>query len=218
MVNFKGRTDSKATHDADSLRQIVVTVRNLLAPAIRLAGDPDDAKSQGAMQSGGVKNLEIYYFQSLERAMTELSRWGGACESAWQKTLMDRGFSGGKANSAKPVAKLRSPPRRWSRRKRSKVLNRKDLRRRNGASTSALAIFRKEIEILKSQNVISKSIDRDGYVLLRGVLEAAAVARARGRLCGSTGMRRGGRFRARRPARPGLRRGTCCGCGRARSI
>ncbi len=52
MVNFKGRTDSKATHDADSLRQIVVTVRNLLAPAIRLAGEPDDPKSHGAMQAG----------------------------------------------------------------------------------------------------------------------------------------------------------------------
>ena len=118
MVNFKGRTDSKATHDADSLRQIVVTVRNLLAPAIRLAGDPDDAKSQGAMQSGGVKNLEIYYFQSLERAMTELSRWGGACESAWQKTLMERGFSGGKASSAKPVAKLAKPAKKAVKKKK----------------------------------------------------------------------------------------------------
>jgi hypothetical protein len=106
MVNFRGRTDSKATHDAESLRQIVVTVRNLLAPAIRLAGEPEDPKSVGAMQSEGVKNLEIYYFQSLERAMTELSRWGGACESAWHKLLMEKGFSGGGKGAAKPVAKL----------------------------------------------------------------------------------------------------------------
>ncbi len=43
--------------------------------------------------------------------MTELSRWGGACESAWQKTLMEKGFSGGKSGSAKPVAKLAKPPK-----------------------------------------------------------------------------------------------------------
>jgi hypothetical protein len=118
MVNFRGRTDSKATHDAESLRKIVVTVRNLLAPAIRLAGEPEDPKSQGAMQSGGVKNLEIYYFQSLERAMTELSRWGGACESAWQKTLMEKGFSGGKAGAAKPVAKLANPAKKKAAKKK----------------------------------------------------------------------------------------------------
>jgi hypothetical protein len=101
MVNFKGRTDSKETHDAEGLRRIIVTVRNLLAPAIRLAGDPDDPKSHGAMQSEGVKHLEIYYFQSLERAMTELSRWGGACESAWNKILMDKGFAGKTGTLAK---------------------------------------------------------------------------------------------------------------------
>jgi hypothetical protein len=104
MVNFKGRTDSKKTHDADELRRIIVTIRNLLAPAIRLAGDPDDHKSVGAMQSEGINKLEIYYFQSLERAMTELTRWGGACESAWHKILMERSFAG-KHTTVKPPAK-----------------------------------------------------------------------------------------------------------------
>ena len=76
MVNFLGRTDSKETHDVQSLRNAVTTVRNLLAPAIRLAGDPDDPKSTGAMQAAGVKELEIYFIQSLQRAQKELSRWG----------------------------------------------------------------------------------------------------------------------------------------------
>jgi hypothetical protein len=101
MVNFNGRTDSKETHDAESLRRIVTTIRNLLAPAIRLAGDPDDPRSSGAMQAGNVKKLEIYYFQSMERAMKELTRWGGACESAWNKLLIEQGSSA----MAKPVAK-----------------------------------------------------------------------------------------------------------------
>ena len=105
MVNFLGRTDSKETHDAESLRQIVVTVRNLLAPAIRLAGDPDDAKSVGAMQQAGVKELEISFIQSLERAMKELSRWGGACESAWTKLLIERGSVSGSKSAAKAPAK-----------------------------------------------------------------------------------------------------------------
>ena len=104
MVNFLGRTDSKATHDAEQLKRFVTTIRNLLAPAIRLAGDPDDPKSTGAMQAAGVHKLEIYYFQSLERAMKELSRWGGACESAWQQLLIDKG-STAKAVLAKAPAK-----------------------------------------------------------------------------------------------------------------
>ena len=91
MVNFNGRTDSKETHDPESLRRIVTTIRNLLAPAIRLAGDPDDPRSTGAMQAGNVKKLEIYYYQSMERAMKELTRWGGACESAWNKLLIEQG-------------------------------------------------------------------------------------------------------------------------------
>jgi hypothetical protein len=103
MVNFLGRTDSKATHDVESLRQIVTTVRILLAPAIRLAGDPEDPKSVGTMQQAGVKELEIYFIQSLERAEKELSRWGGACEAAWTKLLIERGS--GKAVTAKPAAK-----------------------------------------------------------------------------------------------------------------
>src|SRR6516165_8507983 len=103
MVNFRGRTDSKETHDAEGLRRIIVTVRNLLAPAIRLAGDPDDPKSHGAMQAEGVKNLEIYYFQSLERAMTELRRWGGACESAWHTMLMEKAFKGKGGSTVKGV-------------------------------------------------------------------------------------------------------------------
>ena len=115
MVNFRGRTDSKETHDAEGLRRIIVTVRNLLAPAIRLAGDHDDPKSHGAMQAEGVKNLEIYYFQSLERAMTELSRWGGACESAWNKVLMDKGFAGKTGTLAKSPAK---PAKKTAKKKR----------------------------------------------------------------------------------------------------
>jgi hypothetical protein len=106
MVNFLGRTDSKETHDADSLRQIVTTVRTLLAPAIRLAGDPEDPKSTGAMQQAGIKELEISFIQSLERAQKELMRWGGACETAWTKLLIERGS--GKpvaAKTAKPAAK-----------------------------------------------------------------------------------------------------------------
>jgi hypothetical protein len=110
MVNFKGRTDSKATHDAESLRKIVTSVRELLAPAIRLAGDPDDPKSSGAMQSEGVKNLEIYYFQSLERAMTELRRWGGACESAWHTMLMEKAFKGKGGATVKGVLAKESKP------------------------------------------------------------------------------------------------------------
>ena len=107
MVNFLGRTDSKQTHDAESLRQAVVTIRNLLAPAIRLAGDPDDPKSTGAMQAAGVKTLEIYFIQSLERAMKELSRWGGACENAWTKLIIEQGAAAGAAmgKPAKHAAK-----------------------------------------------------------------------------------------------------------------
>ena len=41
------------------LRRIVTTIRNLLAPAIRLAGDPDDPRDSRAMQAGNVKKLEI---------------------------------------------------------------------------------------------------------------------------------------------------------------
>ena len=59
MVNFLGRTDSIETHDAASLRRIVATIRNLLAPAIRLGGDPDDPRSEGAMQAAGVDKLDI---------------------------------------------------------------------------------------------------------------------------------------------------------------
>ncbi len=105
MVNFLGRTDSIETHDADSLRRIVVTVRNLLAPAIRLAGDPDDPKSVGAMQAGGVDKLAISYYQSLERAMKELTRWGGACEKAWNQKLIQEGASVAKPgkSAAKPA-------------------------------------------------------------------------------------------------------------------
>ena len=111
MPNPYGRIDSVETHDAKSLRQIVVTVRNLLAPAIRLAGDPDDPKSTGAMQSAGVKQLEISYIQSLERAMKELSRWGSACEGAWSKKLIHQSAAAG-AKSAeksgkKPVKKAK---------------------------------------------------------------------------------------------------------------
>jgi hypothetical protein len=108
MVNFNGRTDSKETHDVESLRQIVVTVRNLLAPAIRLAGDPDDPKSSGAMQSAGIKELEISFIQSVERAMKELSRWGGACESAWNRLIIEQGMAPGKPpakHSVKAAAK-----------------------------------------------------------------------------------------------------------------
>jgi hypothetical protein len=104
MVNFLGRTDSKETHDAQSLRNAVTTVRNLLAPAIRLAGDPDDPKSTGAMQAAGVKHLEIYFIQSLQRAQKELSRWGGACEAAWTKLLIEQGMGTGK-HAAKHTAK-----------------------------------------------------------------------------------------------------------------
>jgi hypothetical protein len=111
MVNPLGRTDSKETHDAESLRKIVVTIRNLLAPAIRLAGEPEDSRSQGVMQAHGVKELEISFYQSLERAMKELSRWGSACENAWAKQLIGQsaalaGPSKAKS-SAKPAAKAK---------------------------------------------------------------------------------------------------------------
>ena len=120
MVNFLGRTDSKQTHDAESLRHAVVTIRNLLAPAIRLAGDPDDPRSTGAMQAAGIKKLEIYYIQSLERAMKELSRWGGACESAWNKLIIDQGAAHGDALSKPAPSTLPpSPPRKRPKRRKS---------------------------------------------------------------------------------------------------
>ena len=121
MVNFLGRTDSKETHDAQSLRSAVATVRNLLAPAIRLAGDPDDPKSTGAMQAAGVKELEIYFIQSLQRAQKELSRWGGACESAWNKLLIEQGMGTGKPPAKHAVAKhaaAKKPAKKAKKKKR----------------------------------------------------------------------------------------------------
>ena len=70
---------------------------------IRLAGEPDDPKSTGAMHAAGVKELEISFYQSVERAMKELSRWGAACESAWNKKMIEKSATA----PAKPAAKAK---------------------------------------------------------------------------------------------------------------
>jgi hypothetical protein len=87
MANLGGRKDTEGRHSAASLRNQVTIIRNLLAPAIRLAGEPDDPQSKGAMQAAGLDEIKIKYEASLERAKEELGRWVGQCEIAWNKQL-----------------------------------------------------------------------------------------------------------------------------------
>ncbi|MEI8376034.1 MAG: hypothetical protein WCJ35_24705 [Planctomycetota bacterium] len=91
MANSKGRTDSVETHTMESLRKIITTIRGLLAPAIRLAGDPDEMGSAGLMDKEGITSLEISFQKSLDGkggAFEQLRRWGGACEDAWNDYLI----------------------------------------------------------------------------------------------------------------------------------
>ena len=91
MAKHKGRQDSAETHDREALRQVVVRIRELLAPAIRLAGEPDDPDSKGTMEAGHVDRLTIDYWASVECAMRDLTRWGKACEEAWNEKLVELG-------------------------------------------------------------------------------------------------------------------------------
>ena len=103
MANNKGRTDSVETHSPESLRKIIRTIRGLLAPAIRLAGDPDQESSVGSMQEEGIKTLEISFQKSIDGkggAFEQLRRWGGACEDAWNNHLISSSSSSAAAKAA----------------------------------------------------------------------------------------------------------------------
>ena len=121
MVNFLGRTDSKETHE----RPVAAERRHYRSQPVgprhssgRRSRRPQEHRR---MQAAGVKELEIYFIQSLQRAQKELSRWGGACESAWNKLLIEQGMGTGKPHAKHAVAKhaaAKKPAKKAKKKKR----------------------------------------------------------------------------------------------------